>query len=236
MKVRKGAVTLWVLVSLGMVIVSGCGPVTVETPTPETVVLQATQTAIALAQLEVELKQTQTALAATQTAMALIATPAATPTQAELTATPTPTATPEPTDTPTFGPTDTSTPVPPTPTRTPVLPTSTQVPPAPTPTYCPDLSNVTISSPEGSETRQEELDSPHDYTSPVRVTWAEACRRNMVVQVYHRETLIFPPGDDNRQSPWGVEISLTPSSEPYEIKVWIPGTMTYDSIWVTVVD
>ena len=119
MKVRKNAVTLWVLVLLGMVIVSGCGPITVETPTPETVVLQATQTAIALAQLEVELKQTQTALAATQTAMSFTATPTAT-TETEPTATPTPappTATPEATDTPTVGPTDT-----PIPTDTPTVP------------------------------------------------------------------------------------------------------------------
>jgi hypothetical protein len=35
MKVRKSAVTPWVLVLLGMVVVSGCGPVIiVETPTP----------------------------------------------------------------------------------------------------------------------------------------------------------------------------------------------------------
>lgn len=34
MKVRKSAVTLWVLVLLGIMIVSGCSPVTVETPVP----------------------------------------------------------------------------------------------------------------------------------------------------------------------------------------------------------
>ena len=77
MKVRESVVALWVLVLLGMAVVSGCGLVTVETPHPETA-LQATQAAIALAQLELELKQTQTALAATQTAISFAATPTAT--------------------------------------------------------------------------------------------------------------------------------------------------------------
>lgn len=218
-------------------LVAGCIDVrVVETPTPDRAVI-ATMAALA----------TENARLATQ--VAALVTPTATPaatTQAKPTATPTPvppTATPKPTDTPTVGPTDT-----PTSTDTPTAtPTSTSTstdtptpapPPTPTPTYCPDLSNVTILAPEGGETRQQELDSPHSYKSPVRVTWAEACRRRMVVQVYHhgRETPIFPPGDPHQESSWRVEISLDPSSEPYEIKVWIPGTMIYDSVWITVMD
>lgn len=241
MKTRKSAVTFCILVLLGMMIVSGCGLVTVETPTPETVVLQATQTAIALAQLEVELRQTQTALAATQTAMFSTATPTTVPTQVESTPTPS-LATLEPIDTPTtVGPTDTPTSTH-TPTATPTFtstPIDTPLPiPTLTPTYCPELSHVTIVTPEGSETKQEELDRPNHYTSPIRVTWAEACRRNMIVQVYHRgeETPIFPQDDVHQQSPWGVKIGLDSSPEPYEIKVWIPDTETYDSAWVTVVD
>ena len=51
MKVRKSAVTLWVLVLLGMVIVSGCSPVTVETPvlTPDIAATVEAAVATALA-------------------------------------------------------------------------------------------------------------------------------------------------------------------------------------------
>ena len=49
MKVRKSVVTLWVLVLLGMVIVSGCGPVTVETPVPTPDIAATVEAAVAMA-------------------------------------------------------------------------------------------------------------------------------------------------------------------------------------------
>lgn len=49
MKVRKSAVTLWVLVLLGMVVVSGCGPVTVETPVPTPDIPATVEAAVAAA-------------------------------------------------------------------------------------------------------------------------------------------------------------------------------------------
>jgi hypothetical protein len=69
MRGRKNTLILQILLLLGMVIMIGCGLITVETPQPTTI-SQATQTATALAQLELELGQTQAAVAATQTEMA----------------------------------------------------------------------------------------------------------------------------------------------------------------------
>ena len=127
MKIRKSAVTPWTLVLLGMVIVSGCGPVAVETPVPTpdiaatAVALQPTSDVAATVEVSVatalasqptpDVAATVEAAVATKMAATQIA-------QAEPTATPTPvplTATPEPINTPTVGPTAT-----PTPTDTPI--------------------------------------------------------------------------------------------------------------------
>lgn len=147
MKVRKSAVTLWVLVLLGMVIVSGCGPVTVETPVPSpdiaasAVATQPTPDVAATVEASVatalasqptpDVAATVEAAVATKMAATQIA-------QAEQAATPTPvppTTTPEPTDTPTVGPTDTTPPTD-TPTATPTA-TPTQTETAATPTFTP---------------------------------------------------------------------------------------------------
>jgi hypothetical protein len=105
MKVRKSAVTLGVLVLLGMVIVSGCGPVTVETPVPTPDINAAVETAIAAVMTSQPTPNATATYVAIATEIAV--TQAA---QVEQVATPTPvppTATPEPTDTPVVGPTDT---------------------------------------------------------------------------------------------------------------------------------
>jgi hypothetical protein len=125
MKIRKSAVTPWVLVLLGMMIVSGCSPVAVETPVPTPDIAATVEAAVAVAlasQPTPDVAATVEAAVATKMAATQTA-------QAEPTATPTPAppiATPEPTDTPTVGPTGTPIPVPPTPTPTPaVTPTPT---------------------------------------------------------------------------------------------------------------
>jgi hypothetical protein len=85
MKVRKSAVTLWVLVLLGMITVSGCGPVTVETPVPTPDIAATAKAAAATA------VASQPTPDATATYAAIATEIAATQTaQAEPTATPTP--------------------------------------------------------------------------------------------------------------------------------------------------
>lgn len=50
MKVRKNAVTFWILVLLGMVVVNGCGPnITVETPVPTPNIAATVEAAVAAA-------------------------------------------------------------------------------------------------------------------------------------------------------------------------------------------
>jgi hypothetical protein len=133
MKVRKSAVTLWVLVLLGTITVSGCGLVTVETPVPTPDIAATVEAAVAVAlasQPTPDLAATVKAAVATEVA----ATQAA---QAEPTVEPTPTEepTPEPTKKPTVEPTEEPTPEPteeptvePTEEPTPVPPTATRVP------------------------------------------------------------------------------------------------------------
>jgi hypothetical protein len=125
MKVRKGAVTLWVPVLLAMITVSGCSPVTVETPVPTPDIAATVEAAVAAAlvsQLTPDLAATVKAAVATEVAATQVAQePTATPTPVP------PTAMPEATDTPAVGPTDTPI-LTDTPTATPTA--TTQVEPA----------------------------------------------------------------------------------------------------------
>jgi hypothetical protein len=67
----------------------------------------------------------------------------------------------------------------------------------------------------------------------VKVTWTGYCN-DAVIQIYHYGKLIYPRGNPHKESRSGTVLTLMPSSEPYEIKVWEPGTMKYDNVWVTV--
>lgn len=129
MQVRKNAVTFWVLVLLEMVIVSGCGPVAVETPVPTPDIAAIAKAAAATAVASQPTPNATGTYAAIATEIAIA--------QAEPTATLTPvppTTMPAPTDTSTVGPADTT---PPTdaPTATPAA--ITQAEPTATPTLTP---------------------------------------------------------------------------------------------------
>ena len=136
MKVQKSAVTLWVLVLLGMVIVSGCGPVTVETPvpTPDIAAIAKAAAATAVASQPTPNATATYAAIATEIAIAYLE-PTVTPTPVP------PTATPEPTDTLTVGLTDT-----PSPTDTPIA-TPTATPTQAEPAATPDLADISTATP-----------------------------------------------------------------------------------------
>ena len=67
----------------------------------------------------------------------------------------------------------------------------------------------------------------------LKVTWTGYCD-DAVIQVYHFGKLIYPRSNPHKENRSGKVLTLMPSSEPYEIKVWEPGTMKYDHVWVTV--
>lgn len=67
---------------------------------------------------------------------------------------------------------------------------------------------------------------------PVRVEWSpSSCPA--VVQAYHRGAVVLPVGDPNQLSKSGVELTLPADVEPYEVKIWTPGTAAAaSSAWV----
>ena len=67
----------------------------------------------------------------------------------------------------------------------------------------------------------------------VKVTWTGYCG-DAVIQVYHFGKLIYPRSNPHKENRSGTVLTLMPSSEPYEVKVWQPKSMKYDYVWVTV--
>lgn len=94
-----------------------------------------------------------------------------------------------------------------------------------------DVDATTTINIDAPEILQAKRSNPIKAISPIRVIW-DAEGTTMVVQVYRKGEVIYPPENDHEEHGSGVIIPLSPGK--HEIKVWNPDTGKFKSTWVII--